>query len=165
MAYDTATAAATVSCRSPKTRSCRTCAPRFLRGAGCRRSTTCGSTRSTGAITFGRDNIPLPLDHHYAVPWREVKWGYKEFTGRTVTNSVLRPVAAGPCPMPAGDFAPYGVDGPRACMELKLCSVTEPGFAWHLSPASTRAAPRGSWTCGATSRRSTRSTPSSPTPS
>ena len=52
----------------------------------------------TGAITFGRDEIPLPLDHQYAVPWREVKWGYKEFTGRSVTNSVLRPVAAGPCP-------------------------------------------------------------------
>ena len=87
----------------------------------------------TGAITFGRDEIPLPLDHKYAVPWREVKWGYKEFTGRSVTNSVLRPVAAGPCPMPAGDFAPFGVDGPRACMELKLCSVTEPGFACIFS--------------------------------
>jgi hypothetical protein len=82
----------------------------------------------TGAITFGRDEIPFPLDHEYAVPWREVKWGYKVFTGRSVTDSALRPVAAGPCPMPAGDFAPFGVDGPRACMELRLCSLKEPGF-------------------------------------
>jgi hypothetical protein len=82
----------------------------------------------TGAVTFGRDDVPFPLDHQYAVPWREVRWGYKEFTGRSVTNSVLCRVAAGPCPLPPGDFAPFGVDGPRACMELKLCSITEPGF-------------------------------------
>ena len=89
--------------------------------------------QNTGAFTFGRDKIPVPLDHDYTLPWREVKWGIKEFTGRNVTNTVMRPVAAGPCPMPPGDFAPYGVDGWRACMEIKACSVTEPGFVWVYS--------------------------------
>jgi hypothetical protein len=83
----------------------------------------------SGAITFGRDDTPLPLNHLYTVPWREVSQGYKEFRGKSVTNTVMKPVFAGPCPQPPGDYAPYGVDGPRPCMELRLCSLTEPGFA------------------------------------
>lgn len=81
----------------------------------------------TGARTFGRDDTPLP-DHRFAVPWREVAWGYKEFAGKTVVKAAMKPIAAGACPMPAGDFTPYGVDGPKACMELRLCSLNEPGF-------------------------------------
>jgi len=86
-------------------------------------------SHATGAVTFGRDDAPLPLDHLYAVPWREVQWGFKEFVGKTVVGTTMRPVAAGPCPLPAGDFTPYGIDGPRACMQLRLCSLREPGFS------------------------------------
>jgi hypothetical protein len=84
----------------------------------------------SGAITYGKDSMPLPLEHEYTAPWREFQWGYKDFVGRNVTSSVLQPVCAGPCPMPPGNaFTSFGVDGPRACMELRLCSITEPGFA------------------------------------
>ena len=66
----------------------------------------------TGAMTFGRDNIPIPLNHRYAVPWREVKWGFKEFSGRTVTSTTLTPVAAGPARCRPATSHPTASTGP-----------------------------------------------------
>jgi hypothetical protein len=89
--------------------------------------------RDTGALTYGREETPLPLDHDYTVPWREILWGWKSFRGKAVVDSKLIPIAAGACPQPPIPYTPYGVDGPKQAVELRLCSITEVGFCGVFS--------------------------------
>jgi hypothetical protein len=83
----------------------------------------------TGAVTCGRDSIPVPLQHRYAVPVALIRHGFKVWESGLVTAQVMEPIAAHPAlPMPKTPYVVFGQNGPRKAMELILLSLDEPGF-------------------------------------
>jgi hypothetical protein len=88
----------------------------------------------TGAVTYGRDNTPVPLKYRWAAPIAGLMHGYKVWEGSRVVEQVMRSMITQPAlPMPATPYVGFGQSGPRKCTELQLCALDEPGFTLIFS--------------------------------
>ena len=104
--------------------------------------------KSTGAVTFGQENTPLPPDRRFVVALNEIAHGYLVRTAPPnvkVLERHLRPMAeGGERPTPPGGAKAYGKyedGGAVDVTELVLHSIDEPGFrltftSWNISSSN-----------------------------
>ncbi len=91
----------------------------------------------TGAVTYGRDAAPVPLQHRFATPLALMRWGFKVWEGKIVAAQVMEPIGAGPIPMPKTAYVAFGQNGPRRAVEIVLLDLDEPGFNLSFGALST----------------------------
>ena len=96
--------------------------------------------KHTGAVTYGRDALPLPPDHRFVLGLHNILHGYvtwsstqKQPLDRHLVSMAKTPTPPAP---PGGRFVGFGDDGPRKCIELIFDSVDEPGFVVSFSSMS-----------------------------
>lgn len=100
--------------------------------------------KGSGALTFGKEDTPLPPGHRFVVGLHEITHGYIVSTGAggTIIERHMVPMAHGPRPVPpGGQYGTFEDGGARNATEVSLSSIDEPGFkltftAWGPSNAN-----------------------------